>query len=122
MFPARSTGPDDAPLVARWGSDHPAGRLGGVRQGTGTPGTGRDRHLGALGAPESAARAVGWVHDVPLETTTRTRRPPGWALAHPLAAVRVGAGLVLVPASRDVAEREIVVAVVAAARRYAAAG
>ena len=90
--------------------------------GNGTPGTRRERHFRALGAPESAARAVGWVHDVPLETTTRTRRPPGWALAHPLAAVRVGAGLVLVPASRDVAEREIVVAVVAAARRYAAAG
>lgn len=44
----------------------------------------------------------------------------GWALAHPLAGVRLSAGLVLVPAPRDAAEREVVTAVAAAARRYAA--
>jgi phospholipase/carboxylesterase len=45
----------------------------------------------------------------------------GWGLAHPLAAVRLSAGLVLCPAPRDAAEREIVVAVVSAAHRYALA-
>jgi phospholipase/carboxylesterase len=45
----------------------------------------------------------------------------GWALPHPLAGVRLSAGLVLVPAPRNEAERETVTAVVTAARRYAAA-
>ena len=45
----------------------------------------------------------------------------GWALAHPLAGVRLSAGLVLVPAPRNGTERETVTAMVAAARRYAAA-
>ena len=43
----------------------------------------------------------------------------GWAIAHPLAAVRLSPGLVLLPAPRDGAEREIVTTVVAAAYRYA---
>ncbi|MFC5951463.1 luciferase family protein [Pseudonocardia lutea] len=45
----------------------------------------------------------------------------GWALAHPLAGVRLPAGLVLVPAPRDEAEVEIVAALVTAAHRAASA-
>lgn len=43
----------------------------------------------------------------------------GWAVAHPLAGVRVSRGMVLVPGPRDVTELEIVAGVVAAAHRYA---
>lgn len=46
----------------------------------------------------------------------------GWAVAHPLAGVRVTAGMVLVYAPRDVAEVEIVAGIVAAAHRYATLG
>jgi phospholipase/carboxylesterase len=43
----------------------------------------------------------------------------GWAVAHPLAGVRLSAGTVLVPGPRDAAEVEIVTGIVAAAHRYA---
>ena len=43
----------------------------------------------------------------------------GWAVAHPLAAVRISAGAVLVPAPRDDAEAAIVLALVSASARYA---
>ncbi|MGQ0574604.1 MAG: alpha/beta hydrolase [Pseudonocardia sp.] len=46
----------------------------------------------------------------------------GWAVAHPLAGLRVSRGMVLVPGPRDAAELEIVAAVTAAAHRYALAG
>ncbi|MFR9805908.1 luciferase family protein [Pseudonocardia sp. RS010] len=46
----------------------------------------------------------------------------GWALAHPLAGVRLAAGLVLVPAPRDDAEVEVVAALVTAAHRAATGG
>ncbi len=43
----------------------------------------------------------------------------GWAIAHPLAGVRLSAGMVLVPGPRDAAEVEIVAGIVGAAHRYA---
>jgi phospholipase/carboxylesterase len=43
----------------------------------------------------------------------------GWAIAHPLAGVRLGAGTVLVPGPRKPAEVEIVASIVAASHRYA---
>jgi phospholipase/carboxylesterase len=43
----------------------------------------------------------------------------GWALAHPLAGVRLSAGMVLVYGPRDPAEVEIVAAIAAASHRYA---
>ncbi|GEL22624.1 hypothetical protein PSU4_15780 [Pseudonocardia sulfidoxydans NBRC 16205] len=43
----------------------------------------------------------------------------GWAVPHPLAGVRVSAGMVLVPGPRDAAELEIVAGIVAAAQRHA---
>jgi phospholipase/carboxylesterase len=46
----------------------------------------------------------------------------GWALAHPLAGVRLAAGLVLVPAPRDEPEVEVVAALVTAAHRAATGG
>jgi phospholipase/carboxylesterase len=46
----------------------------------------------------------------------------GWAVAHPLAGLRVSPGMVLVPGPRTDAELEVVVAIAAAAHRYAAAG
>lgn len=46
----------------------------------------------------------------------------GWAVAHPLAGVRVSAGMVLVPGPRDVAEIDIVGGIVAASHRFATAG
>ncbi|MFC4942514.1 phospholipase [Pseudonocardia sp. GCM10023141] len=46
----------------------------------------------------------------------------GWAVAHPLAGVRVSAGMVLVPGPRDEGEVEIVAGIVAASHRFAAAG
>ncbi|MCW0212937.1 MAG: DUF5519 family protein [Pseudonocardia sp.] len=46
----------------------------------------------------------------------------GWAVAHPLAGVRLSPGMVLVPGPRDDAELEIVSGIVAAAHRYATGG
>ena len=46
----------------------------------------------------------------------------GWAIAHPLAGVRLATGLVLVPGPRDDAELEIVAAIAAAAHRFASDG
>lgn len=43
----------------------------------------------------------------------------GWAVAHPLAGIRVSAGMVLVPGPRDDAELEVVVGIATAAHRYA---
>ena len=43
----------------------------------------------------------------------------GWAVAHPLAGVRVSPGMVLVPGPRDAAEVEIVAGIAAASHRYA---
>jgi phospholipase/carboxylesterase len=43
----------------------------------------------------------------------------GWAFAHPLAGVRLSAGMVLVPGPRDAAEVEIVAGIVEASRLYA---
>lgn len=43
----------------------------------------------------------------------------GWAVAHPLAGVRVSAGMVLVPGPRDAAEVEIVAGIVTASLAYA---
>jgi len=43
----------------------------------------------------------------------------GWAVAHPLAGVRLSPGMVLVPGPRDAAEVEVVAAIVAASHRYA---
>lgn len=44
----------------------------------------------------------------------------GWALAHPLAGLRVGSGTVLVPGPRTAAELDVVAGIAAAAHRYAA--
>ncbi|WP_218589945.1 luciferase domain-containing protein [Pseudonocardia oceani] len=44
----------------------------------------------------------------------------GWAVPHPLAGVRVGSGMVLVPGPRDDAEVDVVAGIVEAARRHAA--
>lgn len=41
----------------------------------------------------------------------------GWAAAHPLAGVRVSAGMVLVPGPRDAEVVEIVAAIVGASHR-----
>jgi phospholipase/carboxylesterase len=46
----------------------------------------------------------------------------GWAVAHPLAGLRVSPGMVLVPGPRTGAELEVVAGIAAAAHRYAAAG
>jgi phospholipase/carboxylesterase len=46
----------------------------------------------------------------------------GWAVAHPLAGVRLSPGMVLVPGPRDAAEVEIVAGIAAASHRYATAG
>ena len=46
----------------------------------------------------------------------------GWAVAHPLAGVRLSRGMVLIYGPRDRAEVEIVAGIVAAAHRYAARG
>lgn len=46
----------------------------------------------------------------------------GWAVAHPLAGVRVSPGMVLVPGPRDAAEVDIVAGIVAASYRYAITG
>ncbi|GAA1846087.1 hypothetical protein GCM10009836_27090 [Pseudonocardia ailaonensis] len=43
----------------------------------------------------------------------------GWAVAHPLAGVRLSAGMVLVPAPRDAAEAQVVETILAASRSYA---
>jgi len=43
----------------------------------------------------------------------------GWAVAHPLAGVRVSPGMVLVFGPRDAAELEVVAGVVAAGHAYA---
>lgn len=43
----------------------------------------------------------------------------GWAVAHPLAGVRLSPGMVLVPGPRDADELEIVAGIVAASLRYA---
>jgi phospholipase/carboxylesterase len=43
----------------------------------------------------------------------------GWAVAHPLAGVRLSPGMVLVPGPRDAAEVEIVAGIAAASHRYA---
>jgi phospholipase/carboxylesterase len=44
----------------------------------------------------------------------------GWALPHPLAGLRVSAGMVLVPGPRTAAELDVVAGIAAAAHRYAA--
>jgi phospholipase/carboxylesterase len=46
----------------------------------------------------------------------------GWAVAHPLAGVRLSPGMVLVPGPRDAAEVDIVAGIAAASHRYAASG
>jgi phospholipase/carboxylesterase len=46
----------------------------------------------------------------------------GWAVAHPLAGLRVSTGMVLVPGPRTDAELEVVAGIAAAAHRYAVAG
>ncbi|NMI01508.1 phospholipase [Pseudonocardia sp. K10HN5] len=46
----------------------------------------------------------------------------GWAVAHPLAGVRLSAGMVLVPGPRDAAEVDVVAGIAAASHRYAATG
>jgi phospholipase/carboxylesterase len=46
----------------------------------------------------------------------------GWAVAHPLAGVRLTRGMVLVYGPRDAAELEVVVGIVAASHQYATAG
>ena len=46
----------------------------------------------------------------------------GWAVAHPLAGVRLSPGMVLVPGPRDAAEVEIVAGIAAASHQYAATG
>jgi phospholipase/carboxylesterase len=46
----------------------------------------------------------------------------GWAVAHPLAGVRLSPGMVLVPGPRDTAEVEIVAGITAASHRYATVG
>jgi phospholipase/carboxylesterase len=46
----------------------------------------------------------------------------GWAVAHPLAGVRLSPGMVLVPGPRDAAEVDIVAGIAAASHRYAAGG
>jgi hypothetical protein len=43
----------------------------------------------------------------------------GWAVAHPLAGVRVSPGMVLVYGPRDAAEVEIVAGIAAASHQYA---
>jgi len=43
----------------------------------------------------------------------------GWAVAHPLAGVRLSAGMVLVHGPRDAAEVDIVAGIAAAAHQYA---
>ncbi len=46
----------------------------------------------------------------------------GWAIAHPLAGLRLSPGMVLVPGPRDAVEVEIVAGIAAASHRYAAIG
>ncbi len=46
----------------------------------------------------------------------------GWAVAHPLAGVRVSSAMVLVPGPRDADEVEIVAGITAASHRYASGG
>ena len=95
----------------------------------GPPGTRSLLLAGAAGPPEAFLHENEFAHLHP-DGSLHLCLPPslaydalvkGWALAHPLAGVRLSAGLVLVPAPRNEAERETVTAVVTAARRYAAA-
>lgn len=46
----------------------------------------------------------------------------GWAVAHPLAGLRVSSGMVLVPGPRTAAELDVVAGIAAAAHRWAAEG
>ena len=95
----------------------------------GPPGSRSLRLPGGGGAAEAFLHGTEFAHLHP-DGSLHLCLPPalaydalakGWALAHPLAAVRLSAGLVLVPAPRDAVEREIVTAVVAAAHRFASA-
>ncbi|GAA4695870.1 hypothetical protein GCM10023215_37250 [Pseudonocardia yuanmonensis] len=165
---ARSTGPGDEPMVARWGSPHPAAPLVVVLHGNGTSehsmieirrgcrtGPWRTwpcgiRDLGREGpavigpagtrsvfldGPADPATLVhpaerelahlhpdGSLHLALPDALAYDALGKGWALAHPLAGVRLAAGLVLVPAPRDEAEVEVVAAVVTAAHRAATGG
>ena len=91
----------------------------------GPPGTRSLLLADAAGPPEAFLHESEFAHVHP-DGSLHLCLPPslaydalvkGWALAHPLAGVRLSAGLVLVPAPRNAAEREIVTAVVTAARR-----
>ena len=64
----------------------------------------------------------GSLHAVLPDELTYDALAKGWALAHPLAGLRVSRATVLVPGPRDAAELEVVAGIAAASHRYAAAG